>query len=58
MSAVDDSEFKNFANYDVHWKASMPYPTNPFTIVRPSELLKLAKIRDKENLERLGEAWI
>jgi alkyl hydroperoxide reductase subunit AhpC len=55
-------ELKNCTNYDKHWTASMPYPTNPFTVVRPSELLKLAKQREKQNLNAqltgLGEALI
>jgi hypothetical protein len=55
-------ELKNCTNYDAHWTASMPYPTNPFTVVRPSELLKLAKQREKQTthdqLIGFGEALI
>ena len=55
-------ELKKYTSYDEHWTASMPYPTNPFTVVRPSELLKLAKQREKQSLNAqltgLGEALI
>jgi hypothetical protein len=46
-------ELRKLPNFDETWSASDPYPTNPFTVVRPSELRKLAKARDTESKEKL-----
>jgi hypothetical protein len=34
------SELEKSPYYDPHWKASHPYPTWPFTLVNPYELVK------------------
>ena len=55
-------ELKKYTSYDEHWTAFMPYPTNPFTVVRPSELSKRIKMQEKQTthdqLIGLGEALI
>lgn len=55
-------KMKNSANYDAQWRASMPYPTNPFSRVDPAELMKLMRKTEKEEstdrLRKLGDALI
>jgi hypothetical protein len=50
--------YENWPNYDAQWKASMPYPTNPFTIVNPKELAKRRKLREKNQLDSIEEALL
>lgn len=46
--------------YDSNWKASMPYPTWPFTRVNPKELMKAERMWQRQNktdpLEDMEEA--
>lgn len=37
-------ELENSPNYDPTWKASDPYPSWPFTRVRPEELEKFGRL--------------
>jgi hypothetical protein len=50
-------------DYDKHWKASSPYPTNPFIRVNPKELVKAHRQWEKQqqksgqtNLDQFEEA--
>jgi hypothetical protein len=54
----ETTPYKNWPNYDATWKASMPYPTNPFTIVNPKELAKRRKLREKNQLDQIEEALL
>jgi hypothetical protein len=48
------------AALDSNWKASMPYPTWPFTRVNPKELMKAERMWQRQNktdpLEGMEEA--
>jgi hypothetical protein len=46
-------ELRKLPNFDETWSASDPYPTNPFTVVRPAELRKLAKMHETETKEKM-----
>lgn len=46
-------ELRKLPNFDETWRASDPYPTNPFTVVRPTELKKLAKMHETETKETM-----
>ena len=52
------TELEKSCAYDPYWNASMPYPTNPFTRVRPSELEKLGKKQKPTDLTSLGKALL
>jgi hypothetical protein len=56
------TKMKNSANYDAQWRASMPYPTNPFSRVDPKELMKLIRQTEKsqstDRLRKLGDALL
>lgn len=57
-SADLKKELERSSTYDPSWTASMPYPLNPFTRVRPSELAKLGKPPAQDKQTSFGKALL
>ena len=57
-SADLKKELERSSTYDPSWTASMPYPLNPFTRVRPSELAKLGKLPAQDKQTSFGKALL
>jgi hypothetical protein len=57
-SADLKKELERSSTYDPSWTASMPYPVNPFTRVRPSELAKWGKAQTPDPLTSIGRALL
>lgn len=43
---------------DMHWSASMPYPTWPFTRVRGSELVKRERLARSQSIDDAEDALL